>query len=1030
MYISSPRSSLAREIPPYLDHVGFFLFISPYISDSMSNLYKKAVKKLSSGSTPDAEAAPKPKRSLSFKRKKKEKEGEVLRASSDKSTKGTRSSSDTLRLESKVSSPLSSVVEGSKKPKEELPEDTKEEVKEDPLTFLHKTDGLEVIVPEPIPESEVEEVLNDAPIEQSATNGNFLAKPIPTVSPIISPNTSILPSEQIHYESTDISSPRLASTLNDETQPLLQDRIFNDGFQPTLNNRSWFRKIVTSSILWYSLTILLGIIFFIYYTILNVDIALAVIFDVEDISMLGVTDDGLNTRFVGSVCIDYSRIPNYVLRNMIKLGGITVGTLTVASPVNGLKLFVKAQALDNEAIHLVDVFPPEIIVLVVDGTLTHLDFVSKLNLVKENLVQFGSSLNKLTSIDDENLRFAVRGEFETDLITKFFLFSTNKINFEEIISLPKLKFQPNFEIVDFKLTDLDDGEGDEESTLIISSIVRVDESLPFIFEVPSINWDIAIDGCSELVNFGTWETEKFQALPGSPIQIAINGTLNDLPLDLTSKCADGFTPLNKLVQHYVDDQPIHIVIKASSHQDNNLPEWLYYLLHYLNYDVRVRLPFDMISYGNLTLDSMDLQLEESGDIDFRLQSNVSMAIDDSFGLNFQIPTFSNKFVLKDGQGKKLISGESNGNNALHRSKLLVDFNFRQYELNLVNSKLVGNLVSDLLNFNSTLDYYLDLDIDDLIFESKYINTVLSKVSVKDLPLGSQFATRSIYDRIMKLLNITVVDFQLVLATGNSMILRSVVSILNPTPYSIDMPNEELKIGMNFPNSTQSFGFVLFKDLYIAAEETFMLDAEIHIFVDENGPESRINLEYLLSSFISGSKNISFDIAGNSFKNRPKLNDLVEGISIHDFLLPPIGFAREAHLKEPSSQEVSISSEAHNTPFIISSTIHVLTSEVELTIFNPISNSHLDIELYQAEAKSGEIVLGHLLKRERLKVPPGVHQTPRIPIKINKGMGLDALKRALNGDMEIDIFAILNANIGGFKADLVYSGSGLTSQIKL
>lgn len=188
---------------------------------------------------------------------------------------------------------------------------------------------------------------------------------------------------------------------------------------------------------------------------------------------------------------------------------------------------------------------------------------------------------------------------------------------------------------------------------------------------------------------------------------------------------------------------------------------------------------------------------------------------------------------------------------------------------------------------------------------------------------------------------------------------------------------------------------------------------------------KISLERLVSEFILGIKEIKIGAQGGKVKHNKPLGQLLSQLTIEDVQIPDI-YIEPPQSKDPEISEVS----KHKSPFLIESTIHILNSEVELTIYNPISNSDILVHLQQAEAQYKGEILGHLAQLQTLKVSPGIYKTPRMPLKINNGIGMDILRKAINGQLDVEVIAVFDITLDNYSMQLFYEGLGLTSNIKL
>jgi hypothetical protein len=65
------------------------------------------------------------------------------------------------------------------------------------------------------------------------------------------------------------------------------------------------------------------------------------------------------------------------------------------------------------------------------------------------------------------------------------------------------------------------------------------------------------------------------------------------------------------------------------------------------------------------------------------------------------------------------------------------------------------------------------------------------------------------------------------------------------------------------------------------------------------------------------------------------------------------------------------------------------------------------------------------------VPPGVSQTPRIPVDLDLGgTGSDALKKALGGTLKLDAVAEIGLRLGEYVDLLFYQGKGIGAKVRI
>lgn len=80
---------------------------------------------------------------------------------------------------------------------------------------------------------------------------------------------------------------------------------------------------------------------------------------------------------------------------------------------------------------------------------------------------------------------------------------------------------------------------------------------------------------------------------------------------------------------------------------------------------------------------------------------------------------------------------------------------------------------------------------------------------------------------------------------------------------------------------------------------------------------------------------------------------------------------------------------------------------------------------------GDEELGTIVYQEPFEVPPGISQTPRLPVELNLGgIGYSALKRALGGTLAIDAVAEIGLSIRNYRDLITFRGDGITAKVRI
>ena len=79
----------------------------------------------------------------------------------------------------------------------------------------------------------------------------------------------------------------------------------------------------------------------------------------------------------------------------------------------------------------------------------------------------------------------------------------------------------------------------------------------------------------------------------------------------------------------------------------------------------------------------------------------------------------------------------------------------------------------------------------------------------------------------------------------------------------------------------------------------------------------------------------------------------------------------------------------------------------------------------------EHAIGTINYMKPIKVPPGISQTPQIPLELDlAGVGYDAVRRALGRSLKIDAVAKLGVKVGQYTDVFMYYGTGISANVRM
>lgn len=112
-------------------------------------------------------------------------------------------------------------------------------------------------------------------------------------------------------------------------------------------------------------------------------------------------------------------------------------------------------------------------------------------------------------------------------------------------------------------------------------------------------------------------------------------------------------------------------------------------------------------------------------------------------------------------------------------------------------------------------------------------------------------------------------------------------------------------------------------------------------------------------------------------------------------------------------------------------MHIISSTAIFTLSSPFSTTTLYITKLNATAFYKEHPSGKILYELPFAVPPGLSETPRLPVDWSLGsVGYEAIKKALGGTLKLSTFAEVGIRIGHWREDLWFKGRSIGANVRL
>lgn len=112
-------------------------------------------------------------------------------------------------------------------------------------------------------------------------------------------------------------------------------------------------------------------------------------------------------------------------------------------------------------------------------------------------------------------------------------------------------------------------------------------------------------------------------------------------------------------------------------------------------------------------------------------------------------------------------------------------------------------------------------------------------------------------------------------------------------------------------------------------------------------------------------------------------------------------------------------------------LHLLSSTAEFTLFSPLTQTSITVTSINATAFYDHEPVGRIDHKTPFDVPPGLSQTPRLPVELDMGgVGYDTFRRALGQTLQMDAVAKIGVKVGNYVDIVGYNGTGIGAKVRL
>jgi len=257
-----------------------------------------------------------------------------------------------------------------------------------------------------------------------------------------------------------------------------------------------------------------------------------------------------------------------------------------------------------------------------------------------------------------------------------------------------------------------------------------------------------------------------------------------------------------------------------------------------------------------------------------------------------------------------------------------------------------------------------------------------------------------------------------------------VNMTNTTPYTASIPF----INIHLVKDTYLIGEAMARNLHFThgPNHNMMIEAtwDPSSF---GGVKAHQVARRLLSEYLSGKKNTTLTLKSHrgSIPTLPVLGQALSKLNI-TLSTQRLRLPEEDGDGDGDGDDDDDDDKVGRHGFIQDATFHILSSTASFTLASPLSHDTVHVEYINATAFYNHTEpIGQITHDEPIAVPPGLSQTPRLPVRWSAGhVGFDKLRDALGGTLKLDAVAEVIVRVGSWTEEVQYSGKGIGAKISL
>ncbi|KAI0517234.1 hypothetical protein F5B22DRAFT_635875 [Xylaria bambusicola] len=740
----------------------------------------------------------------------------------------------------------------------------------------------------------------------------------------------------------------------------------------------------------------------------------AAVIEPTSLSIDSITTDGVRARIQANFQLDGSRVKNDNVRRIGK------ASTWVANQLGSDAAKIDVYVPDYDNILLGSATIPPLVVSLRDGIMTQFDFIADIH--PGNVEGLRTIANDWLDGKLDNLR--LNGKTDLSLKSGFIPLGTHTVSETLIFEANKIPVIPKYNITRFNVED-----GPIEGSILVDMSLSTFNEYPIELDIPELAFEIMVPGCADTDPFiivAEASTGKLHIEPVSEVFASVYGVIHELPDSLTRVCPDSSSsPLDMFLKQYMHGEPATLFVRGSSRPDGDTPKWIADILA----SVTVPVPFP-----GRTLDGMirDFSLTDvhftlpdpfadpdDPDASPKVSGNILVTASIPSDMNLAI-NVTNVRATADVIYKSKKMGELNLRKWQHANSTRVDGKGKdgpslkiesriiEAPLNITDADVFSDVVQALLFGNKPIS----LDIQALV--DVKVDTSLGELILKEVPAEGKVPVKPLPKGAIDDVNPKISSLKVVDSSADSLTLQALVNVTNPSVYTAYIPF----INVHLVANGTVLGDGTIRNAHIQSGMNTNIVVTATWSPAKDGPHSRGVGRDLVSQYLSGfNTSITVKPHLNTIPGQPILCKALSHFNA-TFAVP--------RLRLPGD------SPGESSHFIRDATFHFLSSTATFTLVSPLKYDTIYLDFVNATALYNHTEpIGRILYDLPFAAPPGISQTPRLPVVWSlDSVGYDAVRKAVGGKLQLDARATVDARLGNWKESFWYHGKGIGASVHL